>query len=162
MLETVSVVAAALVVGGALAAAAVYLWRSLHGVGRTIHVERARESFKLQRERLEAKFLQAGAATGKPRGLRWAGVTFDGDPLLARDLQTRKVIALVPVTLRFEAVPGGGMEGLEAVDHPKTAAAVFAFQRGQWTTAGRAVFNMSPDEAVRHFHSQYERIDAGK
>jgi hypothetical protein len=144
----------------AVALLGLLFWRGLHGVGRTIHVERARELFKLQRERLEGVFLRAGAATGKPRGLRWTGCTFDGEPLLARDRQTRKVVALVPATLHFEAVPGGDMEGLPAVDRPKTAAAVFAFLRGQWVTVGRAVFNMSPDEAVRHFHQQYERIDS--
>jgi hypothetical protein len=150
------------VVAVSAALVGLYLWRKLHGVGRTIHVARAREMFELQRERLEAMFLRVAAATGKPRGVRWVGCTFDGEPLLARDRQTRKVVALVPATLQFEAVAGGDMEGQPAVDRPKTAAAVFAFERGQWVTAGRAVFNMSPDEAVRHFQQQYERIDTGK
>src|SRR5262249_46459458 len=42
----------------------VLAWRPLRSMGREIHLERARELFVLQRERLEAKFMDAAAATG--------------------------------------------------------------------------------------------------
>jgi hypothetical protein len=149
-------IGAAAVVIGAL----VYLaWRPLRKLGREVLVERARESFRLQRERLEAKFIDAAAASGKPRGLSWKECNFASRVELARDRQTGQLIALVPVTIAFEAVAGGPMEGVEAVSQVRNATAVFAFERGHWATAGKAVFNMDPDEALRHFQHQYERVE---
>src|SRR5437016_6233847 len=90
-------------------------WRPLRNMGREIQIERARELFALQRERLEAHFLSAASATGKPRGLRWKDCDFDNDMELARDRQSGQLLALVPVTISFEAIEGGDMEGVEAV-----------------------------------------------
>ena len=41
--------------------------RPLRAWGREVQLERARELFALQRERLEAKFFDAAAASGKLR-----------------------------------------------------------------------------------------------
>src|SRR5436190_23560086 len=82
------------------------VWRPLRSLGHEIQVERARELFVLQRERLEAKFVTAASSTGKPRGLRWKDCSFENDLELARDRQTNKLVALVPVTIQFEAVEG--------------------------------------------------------
>src|SRR5438552_18461529 len=106
------VVVAVVVIAGMLFALA---WRPLRSLGRGIQVERARESFVLQRERLEAKFVTAAAATGKPRGLRWKDCSFEGDVELARERQTGQLVALIPVTIQFEAIEGSDMEGLPAV-----------------------------------------------
>ena len=64
---------------------AVALWPRLRAFGRQVHLERARELFKLQRERLEAQFLTAAAASGKPRGLRWKECQWDSAVEFARD-----------------------------------------------------------------------------
>jgi hypothetical protein len=148
-------------IGGAVAivVAVVLAWRPLRRLGRELVAERARESFRLQRERLEAKFFDAAAASGKPRGLRWKECSFDAPLELARDRRTGQLLALVPVTIAFEAVKGGPMEGVEAVGNLRSATAVFVFDRGHWTTAGKAVFNMNPDEALKHFQGQYERVE---
>jgi hypothetical protein len=134
------------------------IWRPLKTFGREVQVERARELFKLQRERLHDKFFQAAAGTGKPRGLRWKECQWDGEVEFARDRKTGQIAALAPVTIRFEAVEGSDMEGLPAVGNLRNASAVFFFHRGQWHTVGKAVFNMNPDEAVAHFKNQYDRI----
>jgi len=148
-----------LVLGGiGIGGAAVLLWRPLRGFGREIQVGRARESFTLERERLQTQFFQAAAASGKPRGLRWTKCDFDPTVELAFDRQSRQIVALVPVTIEFEAVEGGDMEGLPAVGNQRYASAVFFFERGQWRTAGRAVFNLHPAEALDHFKNVYERI----
>lgn len=139
-------------------AAVAVAWRPLRVFGREIQVERARELFALQRERLEARFFGAAAASGKPRGLRWKDCDFDDGIELARDRRSGQLLALVPVTIRFEAVEGSDMEGLPAVSNLRNASAVFFFQRGQWLTVGKAVFNMNPDEALEHFKNQYERL----
>jgi hypothetical protein len=142
-------------------AAVVLVWRPLRAFGREVHLERARELFRLQRERLEARFIHAAASTGKPRGLRWKDCQFSSQLEFARDRKTGQIAALVGVTIQFEAVEGSDMEGLPAVGNLRNASAVFFFQRGQWLTAGKAVFNMNPDEAIEHFKGQYERIGGG-
>ena len=138
--------------------AALLGWRSLRSFGRQVQIEKARELFRLQRERLEAQFLTAAAGTGKPRGLRWVECEWDGPVEFVRERQTGLIAALVGVTVQFEAVPGSDMEGLPAVGNLRNASAVFFFQRGHWQTVGKAVFNMNPDEAVEHLKNQYERI----
>src|SRR5208283_2926770 len=144
-----------LVLGGI---GAVIYWRPLRLFSQEIQSERARELFQLQRERLEQMFFSAASVSGKPRGLRWKQCLFDGNLELARDRQSKQIIALLPVTISFEAVEGGDMEGVEAVGNLRNASAVFFLDRGQWQTAGKAVFNLNPDEALVHFKNQYERI----
>ncbi|MFN4259404.1 MAG: hypothetical protein ACK4RK_08890 [Gemmataceae bacterium] len=145
-----------IIAGGAVGIA--LIWGPLRRLGREIHLERARELFALQRERLEDVFLQAAAATGKPRGLIWKHCDFEPRIELARERRSGQLLALVPVTIQFEAVPGSDMEGLPAVGNLRNASAVFYFQRGHWHTTGKAVFNMNPDEALAHFKGQYERV----
>jgi hypothetical protein len=137
---------------------ALVVWRPLSILGREIHIERVRELFRLQREKLEAQFLREAQASGKPRGLRWLDCQFDSDVQFARDRSTRQIVALVGVTIQFEAIEGSDMEGLPAVGNLRNASAVFFFQRGHWLTAGKAVFNMNPGEAVERFKAQYEPI----
>lgn len=131
-------------------------WRPLRSWGREVNLERARELFKLQRERLEANFLAAAAATGKPRGLRWKSCEWDRGAAFARDRKSGQLAALVGVTVRFEAVEGGDMEGLPAVNNLRNASAVFFFHRGQWHSVGKVIFNLNPAEAIEHFKNQYE------
>jgi hypothetical protein len=134
------------------------IWRPLRSFGKEVQIERARELFKLQRERLEAQFLKAAAATGKPRGLRWKDCQWDNAVEFVRERKTGQIAALVAVTIQFEAVEGSDMEGLPAVGNLRNASAVFFFQKGHWLTVGKAVFNMNPNEALAHFKNQYERV----
>lgn len=136
----------------------VLLWSWLRWFGREVGAARARELFRLQRERLEAYFLSAASVTGKPRGLRWVDCDWSDEVTFVRERQSGHIAALVGVTIQFEAIPGGDMEGVEAVGNLRNASAVFFFQNGHWHTVGKAVFNMNPDEAVRHFQNQYEPL----
>ncbi|HEY1375904.1 MAG TPA: hypothetical protein VGF55_03885 [Gemmataceae bacterium] len=148
-------------IGGAVVAAVAVLalaWRPLRRLGREMVAARAREAFRLQRQRLEARFFEAASASGKPRGLRWKECTYEPAMELVRDRRSGQLLALVPVTIAFEAVEGGPMEGVEAVGNLRSATAVFAFDRGHWTTAGKAVFNMDPALTIQHFAGQYERV----
>jgi hypothetical protein len=141
-----------------LAVVILLLRRPFRTFSKEVQVEWARELFKLQRERLEARFLQAAAATGKPRGLRWKDCDWERDVEFVRERRTGQIAALIGVTIQFEAVEGSDMEGLPAVGNLRNASAVFFFHRGTWDTVGKAVFNMNPNEAVAHFKNQYERI----
>jgi hypothetical protein len=149
-------------VGGAALITLVALavaWRPLRTLGRDFAAAHAREAFTLERERLHDQFLEAANQTGKPRGLRWTNCEFGDGYELARDRHTGQLIALVPVAISFAAIEGGPMEGVEAVGNLRNATAVFAFARGHWTTAGKAVFNLNPDETLTHFKGQYERVE---
>jgi hypothetical protein len=119
--------------------------------------ETARDEFHIRREMLEAKFLTLAAASGKPRGLAWSDCDFEDDVSFARDRETRELQALVAVTIRFEAIEGGGMEDNPNVGNLRAATAVFRFQHGVWMTDGRAIFNLNPAEAIRYY--QLETAD---
>ena len=134
------------------------VWHPVRLFGREMKVERARELFRLQRERLQALFFGAAAASGKPRGLRWKDCQWDDAVEFVRDRSSGQIAALVAVTIQFEAIEGSDMEGLPAVGNLRNASAVFFFQKGHWLTVGKAVFNMNPDEALAHFKNQYERV----
>ncbi|MFO0806906.1 MAG: hypothetical protein U0791_27700 [Gemmataceae bacterium] len=121
--------------------------------GLAVQVERARELFRLQHERYEEILLAAAAATGKPRGLRWLSASITGNAKLARNA-ARKIVALVPVIVRFEPVEGSDMENVPMAKQPRVATALFSFHRGEWHTDGRIVFNLDPEQAVKHFGLQ--------
>ena len=133
-------------------------WRRF---ARGPNVEQARRLFQQQRERLELLFIQAAAASGKPRGLRWKNIDWESSIEFARERASGRLAALVGVTIQFEAVEGGDMEGLPAVGNLRNASAVFFFHRGRWHTLGKTVFNLNPDEALVHFQNQYERLPSG-
>ncbi len=127
---------------------------------RGIPLAFARSQFERHRAELETQFFEAASRSGKPRGLRWTGCEWTQPIELARDRKTGQLMALVGVTVSFEAIEGGDMEGVAAVGNLRNASAVFFFDAGRWSTAGRAVFNLNPDEAIRHFGSQYEHVEA--
>jgi len=151
------VVAAGIVVVAAILTLALALRR----VGGGDQLRRARELFVQQREHLEAKFFSAASASGKPRGLRWKNCDWEREVAFARERQSGQLAALAAVTIQFEAVEGGDMEGLPAVGNLRNASAVFFFHQGRWHTTGKTVFNLNPGEAIEHFKNQYERVEAG-
>lgn len=119
---------------------------------------RALALFRHRRELLEAKFFDLAGSRGKPRGLRWRHCEWKEDVRFARDLETGLITAFVAVEIHFEAVEGGDMEDVEAVGHFREGSAVFHYQAGAWGTGGKALFNMSPEEAVRRLEGQYEAL----
>jgi hypothetical protein len=65
--------------------------------------------------------------------------------------------ALAGVTISFEAIEGGDMEGVEAVGNLRVASALFFFHAGAWHTTGKALFNLEPADVLARFATQYER-----
>jgi hypothetical protein len=137
---------------------AVLVWRPIHAGMRAAEYEKARKDFHQQRERLEAKFLQLAAASGKPRDLRWTSCDFDDDVSYARDRRSRELRAFVAVTIAFEAVEGGLMEDVEAVGNLRAATAMFRWQDRRWQTDGRAIFNLNPAEAIAYYRDDLEIV----
>ena len=118
----------------------------------------AKKLFRQQRERLEAVFFDIASSSGRPRGLNWTNCDFEDGITMARDLDSGELMALVGVTISFEAVEGGDMEEVEAVGNLRAATSVFRFRQGRWATDGRAIFNLEPEQAVLHFNTSLERI----
>ena len=133
-----------------LIAALAWRWRRDR---RHLRHDQARLQFKDVSEKLSAEFLVAAAATGKPRGLRWKSCEFSGPAIFAIDPSTQELYALVAVTISFEAIEGGGMEEVEAVGNLRSATAVFVHRGNRWTTDGRVIFNLEPDEALARFEA---------
>ncbi len=151
------IVAGVVVVGACLAWAGLAPgWRLRRQIAR---LRRARELFHLRREYLEARFLSLAAQSGKPRGLEWADVDFQSGVKFARDRHTGDLRALIGVTISFRAIEGGGMEDVEAVGNLRAATAVFLYDADEWTTTGRVLFNLNPDQAIERYRSELETVD---
>jgi hypothetical protein len=144
----------------AIAAAAWMVVSAMRRRRMRLNVTRATDSFVRNRVTLESDFCFAANVTGKPRGLRWLECSFQSGMLLARDRATGEWLGLVPVTIRFEALPGGGMEDVEAVGNLRAATAVLTWTGREWTTAGRAIFNLEPREVLERYQESLEPIVA--
>lgn len=109
--------------------------------------------FTQNRSAILDAFLQAARQSGKPRGLKWASVEPTGDPTFVRD--SRRILALWPVTVRFEVVPGSALEDVQHATEPRPIVAMFAFDGRAWRTDGKAVFNLSVDEVIRRSDGKF-------
>lgn len=149
-----------LVASGAviLAMAGRVSWRRSRLRRQRERLTRARDTFHRRREWLEAEFLTQASRSGKPRGLQWVNCDFDNAVTFARDRQTGDLRALVGVTISFAAVEGGGMEHVEAVGNLRAATAVFRYGTTSWTTDGRAVFNLTPNQTIERFGHELEPV----
>jgi hypothetical protein len=123
-------------------------------------VARALKQFTKHRQRLEHEFVTAAAATGKPRGLSWKECGFQPGVVLARDRANGEFVGLVGATISFEAIEGGGMEDVEAVGNLRAATAVFNWNGREWSTKGRAVFNLEPREVLERYSDSLDPISA--
>jgi hypothetical protein len=141
-----------------LFAVACLIWMLLRPMLFARRMERAQREFDRDRAKLESLFFEKAAATGKPRGLAWKSCAFQSGVLLARDRANGEIVGLVGVTIGFEATEGGGMEDVEAVGNLRAATAVFTWTRGEWTTAGRAVFNLEPREILERYRDNLDPV----
>jgi len=119
---------------------------------------RAISTFKVQREQMEAKFLELASAQGKPRGVRWKQCDWNDDVTFAREKSTGLITAFASVNVSFEAIEGGDMEEVEHVGLLRDGCALFHYQVERWGTGGRVLFNMNPQDALARFSDQYEPV----
>jgi hypothetical protein len=134
------------------------VWAILRPTLFTRRIERALRQFVRDRDALEAAFFQAAAASGKPRGLAWKQCAFQQGVVLARDRANGELVGLVGVTIGFEAIEGGGMEDVEAVDNLRAATALFTHNGRVWTTQGRALFNLEPREVLVRYKGSLDAV----
>ncbi|VAX39763.1 hypothetical protein MNBD_PLANCTO02-32 [hydrothermal vent metagenome] len=121
-------------------------------------VKRGIERFRIEREQLEACFFDKASRLGKPRDLRWLTCDWQKDVTFAKDKDSGFLTAFVAVNISFEAVEGGDMEDVAAVGTIREAAALFHYNNGHWGTGGRALFNMSPTDALLRLQEQFTPI----
>lgn len=124
-----------------------------------VNLEQARKQFHLRREWLEANFLTRASQSGSPRGLQWLDCDFDDPVSFARDRNTGRLRALVGVTISFEAIVGGGMEDNPNVSNLRAATAIFYLDGESWSTTGRAIFNLNPEQAIERFGQELEHVE---
>jgi hypothetical protein len=129
---------------------------------RHLHCARlrlAKDRLHRRREWLEAEFLSLASARGKSRSLVWADCEFDNAVAIARDRHSGQLRALVGITVTFAPSDDGGLEDRDAELSQRAATAVFHFDGAQWTTDGRAVFNLNPAETIRRYHHELELVE---
>lgn len=107
---------------------------------------------------LKTQFLTLARTAGKPRGLQWAACEWTEAIVIARERETGLLTALVGLVVRFEAIAGGEMEGVEAASMPRDTTALFHYRKGRWGTGGRALFNMSPRDALERLAGQFDLV----
>lgn len=158
MFSSIVLVAIALLTIGGLVAITFFvrsIFRPLQAARRLAEAEQAMRQFRMQREFLEAKFFDMARVSGKPRGLKWLDGDWQSEVTFARACDTGLLTAFAGLHVRFEAIEGGDMEGIAAVDTVRDAAAVFQYQRGRWGTGGRVLMNMNPTEALMRLAGQF-------
>jgi hypothetical protein len=127
------------------------------GIARMRFAE-ARRNFHHQRERLEAKFVQLGMVSTRPEASRWIDCDFEDEVAYARNRTTGELSAFVAVTLEMEDLPDRSTVAGDAVSNLRAATAVFRFDGRHWETDGRAIFNLTPTEAIRHYQRDLELL----
>ena len=147
-----AVAVGSLLVGGGL------VWRPIMLARRRRRFVEACRHFHRQRERLEAKFVQLGLVGTKAEGPRWADCFFDDDVAYARSRSTGELSAFVAVTIEMDEFDRRSAGAPDAVGNLRSATAVFRFDGNHWETDGRAIFNLTPTEAIHFYQRDLEMI----
>ena len=147
-----------LVLPALLVAIAVVAWTVWRRERMRREIIRATAEFARCRPTLQEDFRAAANVSGKPRGLRWKSCDFQDNVLLAHDRANGQLIGLAAVTIAFEAVAGGGMEEVEAVDNLRAATAILTWSGHEWTTIGKAAFNLEPREVLERYRDSLSAI----
>ncbi len=140
-----------IVIGVVVALIASRLWRRWRTAQQNARRQLAMLQFPDFRDALQSQFLAAARATGKPRGLHWKNCELHENPRFAYDRTSGELYALISITVSFEAIAGGDMQDVEAVDNLRSATAIFFHRNGNWTTDGRVVFNLEPAQTLEHY-----------
>ncbi|MFH1268321.1 MAG: hypothetical protein ABIK89_21585 [Planctomycetota bacterium] len=146
ILLALSAVVISLLVGAAL------VWRPFRAARREARFAVACRDFHRQRERLEAKFVQLGTIGPKPDAPRWTDCQFDDDVAYARNRSSGELSAFVAVSIEMEDIGQRSFGSSDAVGNLRAATAVFRFNGKHWETEGRAIFNLTPTEAIHFYH----------
>jgi len=145
---------------GATSVILLLYWRSGRVAALETRFAQARRSFHIQRERLEAKFVQLAAARARPNGPQWNESDFDDDVAYVRNRKSGELLAFGGLTVpvdQFEDAATAAISDL--IGNLRSGTAIFRFDGKRWDTDGRAILNLSPHEAIRFYRNDLEMID---
>ncbi len=137
---------------------AVWFLRPSRKTASVVRLVQAKRRFHIQREWLEAKFIQLAESHANPDAPRWADCTFADDVSYVRSRTTGELSALVAVTITAENPDRSFPNSGDAVGNLQAGTAVFRFDRDHWETDGRTILNLSPNEAALHYGNDYEIV----
>ena len=83
---------------------------------------------------------------------------FADDVAYVRNRTTGELSAFVAVTVATEESDRSIPRHADAVGNLQAGTAVFRFDRDHWVTDGRAILNLSPNEAVEYYHADLEIV----
>ena len=144
------------ILGLLLLAGAVASWRPFFSAWREARFRVARRDFHRQRERLEAKFVSLGHVGAS--GPHWTDCDFDDDVAYARSRASGQLSALVAVTIEMDAMDDPSFLPDSLYRDLRDATAIFHFDGDRWDTDGRAIFNLTPTEAIRFYQPDLEMV----
>ncbi len=147
-------------IGGVVVLAAyVFLWRPMRIAAREAQFAQQRKLFRIQRERLEAKFVQLASTRAKPGGAVWDDCDFDDKVAYVRDRHTGELAAFVAVTVPMPGYYNGAVGSDGLIGNLRAGTAVFRLDEDRWETDGRAILNLSPTEAIRLYRKDLEIVN---
>ena len=149
----------ALVIGALLAVAAGWVWRRGRKAQRQARQHLACLEFLETRHGITDIFLRAADSTGKPRGLKWKSCELSDDLAFATDRANGDLYAVCAATVSFTAIPGGGMEDVEAVGNLRFATVFFVHRQGKWQSDGQAVFNLDPQQSLERYEESLAPLE---
>ena len=143
----------------AMTGIAILLWRPAQRAAREARLTTAKRNFHRQRERLEARFIQLAAAQAKADAPRWMDCDFDDAVAYVRNRATGELSAFVAVTVAMESLSDPLTHSAsDLIGNLRAGTAVFRFDRDHWETDGRAILNLSPNEAIRFYQHDLEVV----
>ena len=98
------------------------------------------------------------AAHAKPDAPRWADCAFADDVAYVRNRTTGELSAFVAMTVATEALHRLPPGTTDLIGNCQAGTAVFRFDRDGWVTDGRAILNLSPNEAIHYYRDDLEII----
>jgi len=98
---------------------------------------------RLNRVELLERWFASAAASGSPRGLSWVSHSNAGDVVWAKSVAENQWLALIPVAVQFEPLPGSELEDVPQAREPRGVIAVFRYLGRNWVPDERAIFNLT-------------------
>jgi len=133
-------------------------WRPARAHWRRRAFSRARHDFHLQRERLEAKFVQLASMDDQRGDDAWEHCFFADDVAYVRSRVSGDLAAFVAVTVGIDAYDPATTGAGNLPMNRRAGTAVFRWGGARWETDGRLMFNLSPFEAIRLHHDDLEMV----
>ena len=89
---------------------------------------------------------------------RWSDCRFDDDVAYARSRASGELSAFVAVTILLDEPSSPIVTESDLDDMACDATAIFRFNGHRWDTEGRAIFNLTPTEAIHFFERDLEMV----